>query len=110
MFRLNMWRNQDASDWKSISHSFCHAVDICIYTGIISGKKPPGSSITTLHFISNKHSTMLIAQSPYQLQKAIVGNGYSTNTFNRFYNNCSYFLPIGLKIFLQFYFIIEGKK
>ena len=66
MFWFNIRCNQNAANRKTIAHSFCHCINICIYTCMISSEEFSASSKTTLHFICNKYGIIFIAQTSYQ--------------------------------------------
>src|SRR5690242_7833653 len=107
---LYMRSNNNSGYRKSITHSFCHCVDICVYTGKIMTEEFSTSSVTALNAIGNIYSTIFIAKRSYQLKKSFIGNIDATHTLDPFNNNGGNIFSILFKTFFQCFFIIERNE
>ena len=105
---MNFRRNGNTCHRKTIAHSFCHGINICVYTAMIMTIKFTRSSITTLYRIRNVHGIVCITQTSYFLQESICCYINTTNTLNTFNDNSANIIL--LKCFFQCCFIIKRKK
>ena len=61
MFGFDMGCYNNTCYRKTITHSFCHSIDVCVYSGKIMTEKFSASAITALYSISNIHGAIFIA-------------------------------------------------
>src|SRR5436189_3384151 len=84
MFWFNMRSYNNTSNRKSISHSLCHCINICIHPCEIMAEKLTSSSITTLNAVSDINSTVFIAERTDLFQETHISHINSANTLNAF--------------------------
>src|SRR6185503_13158172 len=84
MFWFNMWSYNNTSNRESISHSFCHCINVCVHPGKIMTKEFTSSSITTLNAVSNINCTIFITERTDLFQETQISHINSANTLNAF--------------------------
>src|SRR5689334_1948612 len=107
MFWFDVRSYNDSGNRKTIAHSFCHCIDISIYSGKIMAEELTASSETALYAISNINCAMLITKAADRFQEAFFGYVNTTYTLYAFYYNGRYFLALFGETFFQRFFIIK---
>src|SRR6188768_690932 len=110
MFWFNMRSYNNTSNRKSISHSFCHCINICIHPGKIMTKEFASSSITALNAVSDINRTVFITERTDLFQEAYFSNINSANSLYAFNDHRRDLLSVLLETFFQSGFIIQWKK
>src|ERR1700730_4550790 len=97
--------NDNAGNRKTITHSFCHRIDVCIYACKIMTKEFPAPAITTLYAVSDINGSVLITKRSYFPEESIVGYMDAAYALYSFYDNGRDLLSIFFKAIFQRLFI-----
>src|SRR5687767_862851 len=84
MFWFNMWSYDNTCNRKSISHSLCHSINVCVHSGKIMTKEFTSSSVTALNAVSDINSAIFITERTDLFQETYFSHINSTNTLNAF--------------------------
>src|SRR5689334_14472529 len=110
MFWFDMGSYNDSRNREAVTHSFCHCIDIGIYSGKIMAAEFTASSETALYAISNINSAMLVTKAADGFKESFFCYINTAYTLYAFYNNGRYFLALFGKAFFQRFFIIKWKE
>ena len=99
-----MWCNDNSGNGKTITHTFCHTVNVCVNARMIMAEKFSTPSISTLDTIGNINSAVFGTEFPDQLKKTICCHINSPNTLNTFNN---YRTCVGIYLLFKCLQIVE---
>src|ERR1700760_869407 len=110
VFGLQMRGDHDARHRETIAHTFCHRIDIRIYTGEVLRKEFSAPAVAALYAVSNEYAAIFFRQPADSLQEGDLGDIDPTYALDAFDDHRGDLVTLFFKTFFKCSLIIKGEE